>query len=232
MLKRFDFENNLDLAHHLARAVATDMMVDITTKGRASLAVSGGSTPKSFFQILAKNQDVPWEKTIITLVDERWVDASSERSNARLVKENLMQGPAAKARFLPLFSGGAAPDEKAVAHTNASLSAHLPLPFSAVILGMGNDGHTASFFPKGDTLDAALSEAGPALAIRAPGAGEARITLTLPTLLQTRSLYLHIEGTAKRQTLEVALAGNEIEQMPVRAVLFQGQKTLQTYWCP
>lgn len=232
MLKRYDFENSQDLAHHLAQAVADDLKADIEHKGIASIAVSGGSTPRIFFQTLAKNQQVDWEKTIITLVDERWVDATSERSNARLVRENLMQGPAAKARLLPLFSGGAEPDENAVAQTNASLLAHLSLPFSTVILGMGNDGHTASFFPNGDTLHAALNEAGPALPIRAPGAGEARITLTLPILLQTRSLYLHIEGTQKRQTLEVALAGDEIEQMPVRSVLFQEQKLLQTYWCP
>lgn len=232
MLKRFDFENSLDLANQLAKAVAQDLRADIELKGQASLAVSGGSTPKSFFQILANVEHLDWEKIAITLVDERWVDATSERSNARLVKEILMQGEAAKARFLPLFSGGEEPDKKAVAKINASLLAHLPMPFSAVILGMGNDGHTASFFPKGDTLDEALSGTGPALAIHAPGAGEARITLTLPTLLQTKSLYLHIEGAQKRQTLEVALAGGKIEQMPVRAVLFQKQKPLLAYWCP
>ncbi len=232
MLKRFDFENSSDLARQLASAVAKDLMADIEQRGRAALAVSGGSTPKMFFQALADIEQVDWEKVIITLVDERWVEASSMRSNARLVKENLMRGQVARARFLPLYSGGKEPDKKAVAKTNALLDAQLPLPFSAVILGMGNDGHTASFFPDADTLDKALSEAGPALAIRAPGAGEARITLTLPTLLQTRSLYLHIQGAQKHQTLERALGGEKIEQMPVRAVLFQKQKPLLAYWCP
>lgn len=219
------------LASALSESVAADLKAGIAERGAASLAVSGGSTPALFFKTLAARDDINWTKVTVTLVDERWVDDTSERSNARLVKTNLLQGPAAKAAFVPLFSGGEAPGPEQVAKS-CELQCAVPHPFDAVIFGMGNDGHTASFFPGGDALDAALNDAGPALAIRAPGAGEPRITLTLPHLLNTRSLYLHIEGDAKATTLETALQDGPVSDMPVRAVLRQSAKPVNVYWCP
>src|SRR5690606_12207404 len=163
------------LAQELAEAVADRIRAAIAARGEAAIAVSGGSTPGRFFLALGKTKDIDWSKVIVTLVDERWVDETNDRSNALLVNERMLQGPAAPARFFPLYSGGTEPDAAHVAKTNALL-ADLPDPFAAVILGMGNCGHTASFSPAGDTLAEALSAAGPALAIHAPGAGEPRIT--------------------------------------------------------
>ena len=111
------------------------------------------------------------------------------------------------------------------------LLAELPEPFDAVVLGMGSDGHTASFFPGGDTLAEALTADGPALAIRAPGAGEPRITFTLPRLLRTDGLYLHIEGEEKADVLDTALGDGPVEDMPIRAVLRSGH-AVTVYWCP
>jgi 6-phosphogluconolactonase len=108
----------------------------------------------------------------------------------------------------------------------------VPQPFDAVVLGMGNDGHTASFFPEGDTLADALTADGPVVAIRAPGAGEPRVTLTLRALLASKALYLHIEGEEKLATLHQAEAEGPIEAMPVRAILRQAQTPLTIYWCP
>lgn len=232
MIVQFDFVAKENLATGLAEVVANDLIAGIKQNGVGVLAVSGGNTPKMFLAELAKLQSVDWSKVVVTLVDERWVDANSERSNARLVAQYLLQGPAARATFVPLYTGGEIPDAEQIAKTNSVLSKTVPTPFDAVILGMGNDGHTASFFPEGDSLDAALSEAGPALAINAPGAGEARVTLTLPTLLHTKNLYLHIEGDEKNVVLQKALSGTDIEQMPIRAVLKQDEKTLKIYWCP
>ena len=105
-------------------------------------------------------------------------------------------------------------------------------PLDVAILGMGNDGHTASFFPGGDNLHEALTVEGPVVAIEAPGAGEPRVTLTLRQLLAARALYLHIEGEEKVKTLEQAEAEGPVEDMPVRAILRQTQTPLTIYWSP
>ena len=229
---QFNFEDRHELANGLAKAVADDLAKGIAKRGVASLAVSGGNTPKLFFETLAKSAQIDWSKVVITLVDERWVDKTSERSNARLVDNHLRQSAAEKAKFAPLYMGGDAPSQALIDELNKCLSDKMPFPFDAAILGMGNDGHTASFFPKGDALQAALSAPGPAIAINAPGAGEARVTLTLPVLLKANSLYLHIEGTEKQASLDKALAGKIVEEMPVRAVLFQQKNPVKIYWCP
>ena len=229
-IDRRSFADKPTLAAELAEAVAERIRAAIERDGTAAIAVSGGSTPGRFFQALGKKRDIDWSKVIVTLVDERWVDETSDRSNALLVNERMLQGPAATARFFPLYSGGGEPDMERVQATN-TLLAQLPDRFAAVVLGMGNDGHTASFFPGGDTLGEALSSEGPALSIRAPGAGEPRITLTLPRLLRTDGLYLHIEGEEKAEVLETALGDGPVEDMPIRAVLRSGQ-AVTVYWCP
>jgi 6-phosphogluconolactonase len=229
-IERRSFADKATLAKELAEAVADRIRAAIAERGAAAIAVSGGSTPGKFFQALGKTKDIDWSKVVVTLVDERWVDETSDRSNALLVNEKMLQGPAANARFFPLYSGGEEPTDAAIAKTNA-LMAELPLPFAAVILGMGSDGHTASFFPGGDTLDAALNASGPTLAIRAPGAGEPRVTFTLPRLLETDGLYLHIEGEGKAEVLDAALGDGPVEDMPIRAVLRSGEP-VTVYWCP
>ncbi len=230
-MTRRSFGTKEDLALGLAEAVAGHLNDGIEARGQAVLAVSGGSTPGRFFQVLGRNRTIDWSKVVVTLVDERWVPETSSRSNAGLVNEKLLQGPAAVARFVPLWSGGDEPTDAAIARTNIAINA-LPTPFDAVILGMGNDGHTASFFPGGDNLTAALTGEGPALAIRAPGAGEPRVTLVLKRLLDASGLYLHIEGEEKLATLEQASGDGPIEDMPIRAVLRQTQTPLNIFWSP
>ena len=228
---RRSFGTKEDLALALAESVAEHLIDGIAEHGRASLAVSGGSTPARFFSALGKRRDVEWDKVWVTLVDERWVPETSDRSNAGLVNEKMLQGPAAVAHFIPLYAGGDVPDATGIARANMQQQS-VPMPFDAVVLGMGNDGHTASFFPGGDTLAEALAGEGPAIAIRAPGAGEPRVTLVLKRLLDARGLYLHIEGEEKAATLERAAAEGPVEEMPVRAILRQTQTPLTIFWSP
>ncbi len=211
------FEAREALAETLARDVADELARAIEAKGRATLAVSGGTTPKLFFEKLSMI-DIPWSRVSVTLVDERQVPESSERSNARLVRQHLLQNKAAAARFVPLVDN---PDAE-----------NIPA-FDVAVLGMGNDGHTASFFPGGDTLAEAIdAETRKRLiAITAPGAGEPRLTFTLPVLAQAGRLALHIEGAEKKQVLKQALAEGPQEDMPVRAVL-RGPAPVTLYWCP
>jgi 6-phosphogluconolactonase len=229
--ERLDFPTREALAEALSARVAADLISGTGKRGSAALAVSGGSTPALFFGKLSSRGDVPWANVLVTLVDERWVDESSERSNARLVKETLLRHAAARARFLALYSGDAEPGPAGLARTAAGLDT-LPRPFDAVVLGMGNDGHTASFFPGGDNLERALTEPGPVVSMHAEGAGEPRVTMTLPRLLDTMRLYLHIEGDQKARVLEQALADGPVAEMPIRAVLRQTQTPLTIFWSP
>jgi len=218
------------LAGALADAVEQAIVSRLARGPKAAIALSGGRTPARFMAALAA-RDLPWADVIVTLVDERWVPESSPRSNAALLRLNLLRGPAAAATFLPLWRPTDRP-EPALAALQAEIAA-LPLPLAAVVLGMGDDGHTASFFPGGDQLAAATSPTCPDLVLpmRAPAAGEPRITLTLPPLIAADALFLHIEGAGKRDVLDKAIAGDDAAEMPVRAVLHSG-RALQVYWCP
>jgi len=215
------FSSPTDLAEALATYVATALTNRITTHGAATLAVSGGTTPINFFQSLSK-QTLDWPKVTITLVDDRCVPESSPRSNAALVKTHLLQGPAAAATFLPLVN-------------NPTLKTAIAAlrPLTAAILGMGTDGHTASFFPNGDTLAQCLAPTHGQLVetIRSEAAGEPRITLTLPILLEAAHVALHIEGAAKRAALEAAWRSGPVEDMPIRAILLRDPPP-DIFWSP
>jgi len=222
------FETSEALADALALRVAGVLMERLRKSPRAALAVSGGTTPVRFFEALSA-QKIDWSAIDVTLVDERWVDDRSERSNARLVRKHLLRDAAAAARFIPLTSSSATP-EGGIDEVAARLDA-LPLPLAAVVLGMGEDGHTASFFPKGDGLAEALNPLNEqkAVVIRAPGAAEPRVTLTFPILRNAALVLLHIEGDAKLRALRAAEAAGPVEDMPIRAFL-RGDRPLETFW--
>jgi 6-phosphogluconolactonase len=226
-----EFASRGDLAAGLAARVKEALEEAISLRGRAILAVSGGSTPVKFFQTLSK-LEIVWEQVTVILVDERMVPASHERSNARLVRDNLLQNRAANAFFVPMYSG--AFDEGDAAHQIETVMKRAQLvPADFVILGMGNDGHTASYFPGGDHLADALDPRQEALVLpmHAEGAGETRLTLTLPVLLAARETALHIEGAEKRAVLDKALAdGTRVLDMPVRAVFENAVKPVRVFW--
>lgn len=231
-LKRHDYDTREALAEALAAGIAAVLAGGLATQGSATLAVSGGSTPKLLFRHLSQ-ADIDWAKVTVVLVDERWVPETSERSNARLVRENLLRAHAAAAHLEPFYIEGLDALE-AVAELSQRFGS-MPRPFDAVILGMGTDGHTASFFPGGNRLKAAIDPNGSdaVLAMEAPGAGEPRVTLTLPRLADARFLALHIEGEDKREVLQQALADGPVEDMPVRAVLrAPREEPLQVFWAP
>ncbi len=214
---RNSFKTGAELAKAFAQDVAGWLAAAIDERGFAVLAVSGGTTPKPFFGQLSQHK-LAWKNVQITLVDERQVDEASPRSNAKLVRESLVCNEANAAQFIPLYQNPNA----------ANLSR-----FDVAILGMGNDGHTASFFPGGDNLAAALDldQSHSIITMNAPGAGEPRLTFTLPRLLTARKLCLHIQGYDKMTVLEKALAGEDQTEMPVRAVLHSPKPT-NLYWCP
>jgi 6-phosphogluconolactonase len=226
-----EFSSRDDLAAGLAAKVKGALEEAVSLRGRAVLAVSGGSTPVAFFKALSK-LELAWEQVTVMLVDERMVPPSHERSNARLVRDNLLQNNAASAFLVPMYSG--AFDEGDAAHQIETVMKRAQLvPADFVILGMGNDGHTASYFPGGDHLADAIDPAQEALVLpmHADGAGETRLTLTLPVLLAAREIALHIEGAGKRAALDRALAdGTQGLDMPVRAVFENAKRLLKVFW--
>jgi 6-phosphogluconolactonase len=220
-----------ELAELLAGDVAALLNQGLGRKKHAGLVVSGGSTPRAFFRCLSR-QDVDWPGVNITLADERWVDMDNEASNERLVRENLVRNRAKNTRFYGLKNNAstAVQGEK---QCDARI-AGLPRPFDVVILGMGNDGHTASFFPGAERLPEALdiNTARNCIAITPPGAPLERMTLTLPVLLDTDRIILHITGRKKHFVLEKALADGPVEEMPIRCFLRQSRTPVHIYWAP
>jgi 6-phosphogluconolactonase len=225
------YADGATLALALARAVAADLRRGIAGSGQGLLAVSGGTTPRRFLSILA-GEDLDWTRVTMTLVDERWVPPTHPRSNERLVREMLLVGNAAAAKFVPLYADTPDP-ESGLARVAAGIDA-LTLPFDAVVLGLGNDGHCASLFPDGDHFVAACDPANPArvASMRSPSAGEPRMTLTLTTLISARALYLQIEGADKQDTLAHVRAGDgAYARSPLRALLRAATVPLDVYTC-
>ncbi len=218
------------LAERLSGTVAEQLSNAIEARGVATLAVSGGRTPIPVFVALSE-QDIAWDKVIVTLVDERFVDTSSPRSNAALVIQRLLQRHAANAAFESLYEPVA--DAAMSAEVASRRLANLPQPFDVVMLGMGTDGHTASFFPKGDRLDEALDPKGEPriVSMDAPDAGEPRLTWTLPALVNGRFIHLHIEGVEKKNVLFDALSDKE-SPYPIRAIFNHAKTTISIWYAP
>lgn len=214
-----EFGSPAELAEGLAATVAEALRSAVAAKGKAVIAVSGGSTPAWFLEALS-GQELTWEKVVVTLVDERFVEPTSERSNERLVRETLLQANAAAATFVPLFTPHSSLDEAA---RQAAARQQAIGPLDIVVLGMGLDGHTASFFPDSTGIDVLLDREikhAPVLPVKAPSAVEPRLTQSLGRLAAAPRLFLHIEGAEKRAVLETAIAAPASEpHAPVRRLL-------------
>lgn len=223
------FTDRETLAGALADHVAERLATAIAGRGSGFLAVSGGTTPGRFFAALS-SRPIAWDKVTVTLVDERFVPPSSPRSNAALVADMLLRNAASLARFAPLYHAAESADAAAIA-AEAEL-ATLPWPLDAAVLGMGTDGHTASFFPDADTLPDLLDpdNARTVLPVDAASAGEPRLTLSMPRLTEAGFLALHIEGAEKRAVFEAAMQGDD--RKPIRAVIEASPRPMNVFWAP
>ena len=228
------FESKDALTAALADMVVDHLSEAVKERGRASLVASGGTTPGPLFDKLS-GMAAPWDRVVVTLSDERWVGLDSPLSNEALIRDRLITGRAARMQMFPLKTAHAAP-ELAEADVDAGLRA-MPRPFDLLLLGMGENMHTASLFPHAEGLAAALDLNDPALArgirpIPPDDAQPARITLTLRAILDSRLIVLLFTGDKKWSVYQDALGGSDVEAAPVRAVLHQDKVPVQVWWAP
>ena len=214
-----------------AQRIAGALQAAIAARGSASLVVSGGKSPVALFEVL-RGQSLDWSRVAITLADERWVPASDASSNEKLVREHLLRESAAAATFTGLKTAAATPDLGAAEAWERICA--LPRPFDVVILGMGDDGHTASLFPGSPQLSRALDAAAPpgCIGMTSPSAPHARLSLNLAALLDSRQLFVLLNGDAKWQVYVAAYGPGAAEDMPVRAVLRQPRTPVDVIWSP
>jgi 6-phosphogluconolactonase len=233
------FLNRDVLAEQLAVDVAVQLREAVRRRGAASIVLSGGGTPAPFLAALGK-QSLPWEKITVMLADERCVPTDHPDSNERMIREALGH---TGMRFValgdlpPLLAGeGRGGGVNTVSGSNTPYLTSprkqgegLSSPFDVVVLGMGEDGHTASLFPHHPAL-ADTSGARVLHITDSPKPPAERVTLSPSALLSSRWIVLHITGDTKRKLYEAALKEGSVAELPIRCVLHQSEVPVSTYW--
>jgi 6-phosphogluconolactonase len=217
------------LAREAAASIASNLAHAYDERGIASLVVSGGRTPARLFEQLS-GQDIDWRRVCVALADERWVDPSDAGSNEKLVRDHLLKNKAASARFAGLKNAAPSPDLGAVSAWETF--ARVPRPFDVTVLGIGDDGHTASLIPGSPNLAIALNPTASAgcVGMWSPIAPHPRLSLNLSALLDSRRVLVLMEGEGKRRTYAAADGPGAIEEMPIRAVLRQKRTPVEVLW--
>jgi len=216
-----------DRVEKAATAIEIILREALTMRGRASLMVSGGSSPKPLYERLS-HADLDWKNVAISLVDERWVEPGQAGSNEDFIRQTLVQNKAKNARFFGLKTPHDSVDA-GLSEAEARFE-DVQTPFDICVMGMGTDGHTASWFPNAVGLSEALSlkNKNVLCAIDADGAPVAgdhshRISLTLRAVLNSHALFLFIPGEAKRLVFDDA-PNKLLFDAPVQALLRAGSK--------
>lgn len=223
------FKSQESLIEVLSQKIIEQLKEAIDQNGKASLIVSGGSTPKPLFRKLSTTS-LEWDKVNVGLCDERWIPVADENSNEHLVKTYLLQGEASKATFIGMFM-----EELDVQTAEKSCTDKMKetlFPFDVLILGMGNDAHTASLFPDNAKLEKALDldNEDLCIAIEPTTAPYMRMSLTRSAILSAKHIYLHFEGEEKLTVYGEVITGDDMYKMPIRSVLNQDTKDVEVYY--
>lgn len=230
-MKIHNSDSAADLARQLATAIAQRLRAAIQLRGHAALAVSGGKSPIALFEAL-RVLPLKWQYVTVMLVDERCVPHDHPDSNTGLVRRHLLQDAAAAATFTPFFDTlpetlDDAALNRLVDTANRRLTTQ-PWPMDMAVLGMGDDGHTASLFPGAPGLHEALHSSARVAWVRPSNATHARLTLTLSALLAAHELALSISGASKLAVFQQARLGAD-ETLPVSLILTQHQTPVSVW---
>jgi 6-phosphogluconolactonase len=208
----------------LQASLAAQATASATGAGHATLAVSGGTSPRPFLQTLSA-QPFDWARIDVTLVDDRWVPETDSASNARLAHETLLQNAAQAAPFWPLVDTSQAL-EAHIAALNADPRRNIP---DVAVLGMGEDGHTASIFADAPEWDLAISTPLRFVAVHPGSAPHARVSWSLSALQQVGHLFLLIAGPRKLDVLNAAAAAPQ--KNAISKLANDKGVRLDVYWC-
>jgi len=219
------FATRREAAAALAAEVCETLTEGLAARGRATLVVSGGTSPLEFFHYL-RRQPLSWERITVVPSDERVVALMHPDRNESMIRRELLQGPAAAARLRGLLPASGSTENL------PQLAETLPVSFDAVVLGMGTDGHTASLFPGSPELEAALRSAEPLALLNVPQLGTQRVSLTPSALLTSHRIDLLFFGEDKHAVYEAATAGDDPAEYPVRSVLRQARVPVSAFWAP
>ncbi|WP_186133911.1 6-phosphogluconolactonase [Burkholderia gladioli] len=224
MIELHAFESPQAQCEALAQAVRAALAAPLAEHPRATLAVSGGTSPRPFLQTLS-TAELDWARVDVSLVDDRWVADTDGASNAQLVHDTLLQNAAAGARFLPLVDTSATLEAQ-VAALNANPAYRLP---NVAVLGMGEDGHTASIFADAPEWELAISTTARYVAVHPGAAPHPRVSLSLDALRRVERLLLLIAGARKREVLEAAAAAPQ--RNAISQLANDKGTQLDVYWC-
>jgi len=198
----------------------------VEAQGRAHIAISGGSTPKAAFELLADSTQpwrsrMPWEKLNLYWVDERSVPPDDAQSNYRMTREALMDHVPLSPEQIHRIEGELEPEAAAVRYEEELRSSfHLDGAgsprFDLVALGLGSDGHTASLFPHSQAIHETNRLV---VANRVPQTGASRVTLTWPMINRARSVFFLVSGQEKASVLKEVLTGpHDPERLPSQLI--------------
>ena len=213
-------------AQALAERLAFTLNEAISDRGQASIAVSGGRTPRLVFQHMRQHR-VPWDRVTVTLTDERWVTPDHAESNEWLVRTHLLIGPANAATFKPMFGGESSPQSGQAACEQRLKS--IGSPIDAVYLGMGADGHIASLFPGHPAIKSRSSQC---VAVSAPDICPPRMSLTAAAIMGSRRIFLLFAGADKHSTYKKAQQRGPCRDMPLRLLYGKSQAPVEVLAAP
>lgn len=234
MLHEHVFSDPAALLPELLQFCLQALHEDLATAPEVSCLLSGGNTPRRLYEHLAV-ADLPWQRITPALVDERRVPVTDPASNEGMLRTIFKHNPQVLARLQGMQS--AHTDTRAVQADCEARYAALPQPWSFCLLGMGNDGHTASLFPGAEGLLQGLTGEHLCQAITAQpsqvtGPHTERLTLTLAGLRRARRLVLYFTGKDKWQVYQDALHCHNVSTLPVAAVLQQYATPIHVFYHP